>query len=59
MDLQMLGEMVDAFGEQRHLDFRRTGVRSVRAEIIDDGLSVVHEDSFLRDKVRGRLPETG
>jgi hypothetical protein len=59
VDLEMLGEMVDAFSEQRYLDLRRTGVRSVRAKFINDCLCVVHEDSFLRDRVRGRLPETG
>ncbi len=41
--LQMLGEVVDAFCEQRNLDLRRTGVRGMRAIFIYNSLRVVHE----------------
>ena len=29
MRLEMIGEFVDALGQERHLNFRRTGIRSV------------------------------
>ncbi len=43
MDLQMLGEVVDALGQQRNLDLRRTCVRGVRAVFFYNSLRVVHE----------------
>ena len=52
----MLGEVVDAFGEQRDLDLRRAGVGSVRAEFIDDGLSVVHEGLSFATEYAGDRP---
>ena len=42
VDLQMLGEMGNALGNQRHLDFRRTGIGGVFAELFNNGLGVVH-----------------
>ena len=39
---EMFGEVVDALGEQRHLDFRRAGVRIVGSELGDDFLSCLH-----------------
>ena len=32
--LEMLGEIVDALGEDRHLDFRRTGVSGLLAYVL-------------------------
>ena len=49
VDLEMLGQVVDTLGEQRNLDFRRTGVVCMHAERFDNGLRVVHEGlSFAR-----------
>ncbi len=42
VDLQMLGEMGNALGNQRHLDFRRTGIGGVLAELFNNGLGVIH-----------------
>jgi hypothetical protein len=42
VDPQVIGEVVDAFGEQRDLDLGRARVRLVCAELIDNGLRVFH-----------------
>jgi hypothetical protein len=43
VDLQMLGEVIDPFSDQRNLYLGRTRVRRVRAIFIYNRLSVVHE----------------
>ncbi len=39
---QVLGQMVDAFGEQRDLDLGRTGVTVMLTVLFDDGFGVLH-----------------
>jgi len=43
VDLQMLGEMIDAFGQQRHLDLWGSGIGGMSAVFFYNSLGVVHE----------------
>ena len=47
VDLQVLGEMRDAIGEQRDLDLGRTGIGLVNAVLGDRGGSVGHREEGI------------
>src|SRR5690606_15672934 len=53
--LEVVGERVDPRGEQGHLDLGRTGVGSVGAMLLDDGLLVDHPLSCLRSETAAWL----
>src|SRR6185503_13843844 len=60
VNLEMLGEIVDALAQERHLDFRRSGIAVVRPVCPDDpGLAVLvkrHAGSSTNgpEVIRGR-----
>ena len=59
VDLQMLGEMADALGEQRNLDLGRTRVRVVQPVFFDNRLRVFHaEVSFEKESADERPAES-
>jgi hypothetical protein len=43
VDLQMLGEVIDAFGQQRHLDLWGSCIGGVCTVFFYNSLGVVHE----------------
>ena len=54
IDLQMLGEMADALGEQRNLNLGRTRVRVVQPMFFDNRLRVFHAEVPFENGKRGR-----
>jgi hypothetical protein len=42
VDLEVFRQMLDPVGEQRDLDFRRSGVAFVLLELVDDFLLFFH-----------------
>ena len=47
MNLEVLGEMIDALAQQRNLHFGRTGVRLMNPELLDDVLFLLFSDSHI------------
>jgi hypothetical protein len=54
IDLQVLGEMADALGEQRNLNLGRTRVRVVQPMFFDNRLRVFHAEVSFEKRKRGR-----
>ena len=55
--LQMLGEMVDAFGQQRHLDLWGSCIGGMRAVFFYNSAGVVHEVLSYASKRSGDCPD--
>lgn len=45
MNLEVLGEMIDALAQQRNLHFGRAGVRLMNPELLDDTLFLLFSNS--------------
>ncbi len=54
VDLQVLGEVGDALGEQCNLDLGRTRVRVVQPMFFDNRLRVFHAEVSFEKRKRGR-----
>src|SRR5262245_36540076 len=65
VDLQVLLQVADALGEERHLDFRRARILLVAGVIRDDGLLLLscewhpRSASCSERRPRGQLPPAG